>query len=575
MTESQNLKKIKLKINGMHCASCEVLIERNFKKIPGVEKVNINQADGKAKVYCLRVPNLQEFEAAVRADGYTVSPWTGHNNTANHSHQQEKPDYAEIGVIFLIVMVVYLLLSEMKLIPKLGITDGMSYGFVFMIGLVAAFSTCLAVTGGLLLAIAAKYNEQNPHFSGFQKFKPHIYFNIGRVVSYTILGGVVGVLGSVLTLSPNVNGFITILASAVMLILGFQMLKIFPWLKRFQPKMPKFLGHKVHNLASGESKTGPFVLGASTFFLPCGFTQALQLYVLSRASWEVGALTMLIFSLGTLPALISLGTISSFAKGPVQNYFLKFAGVIVILLGIFNIRNGANLVGINTNVLAAFQRADTVLSSNVPITDGKQIAQMTVTGLSYSPSQFIVKQGIPVEFKIDGRAAQGCAQVIMLPTLGITEYLPKDSIKTIEFTPQETGEIPFRCTMGMTTFNSKFIVVPNTAGAAKNSQGNTVLPAENSVQPANPNAQQLSMDISQERGFYPNTFTVKKGKPVQMNIDAKLQLGGCMSTLVIPEYNVAHYLKLGKSSFTFTPTKTGTLAMTCSMGGRMGEITVL
>lgn len=474
MGDNQNLQKLKLKIHGMHCASCEVLIERNFKKIPGVEEVNVNQANGKAKVYCSTVPNLQEFQAAIRTSGYAVTPWPDNINNLNHSHKEEKPNYAEIGVIFLIVTVAYLFLSELNLIPKLGITDNMSYGFVFMIGLVAAFSTCLAVTGGLLLAVAAKYNEQNPHSNGFQKFKPHIYFNIGRVASYTVLGGTVGALGSVLTLSPKVNGFLTILTSAVMLILGLQMLKLFPWLKRFQPQMPKFLGHKVHDLASGESKTGPFILGASTFFLPCGFTQALQLYVLSKGSWQAGALTMLVFSLGTLPALISLSTISSFAKGAVQSYFLKFAGVIVILLGVFNIRNGANLVGIDTNVLAAFQKADVAPGANVQIVDGKQIAQMTVTGLTYTPHQFIVKQGIPVEFRIDGKAAEGCAQVIMFPTLGITEYLPKDSIKTISFTPQETGEIPFRCTMGMTTFNSKFTVVPNTQGST-GTQGNTII----------------------------------------------------------------------------------------------------
>lgn len=572
---NQNLKKLKLKIHGMHCASCEVLIERNFKKIDGVEKVSVNQADGKAKVYCSRVPNLQAFQQAVGPNGYAVSPW-GEEASINSNSIEEKPNYGELGLIFLIVMIVYLMLREMKLIPDIDISQNMSLGFIFLIGLVAATSTCIAVTGGLLLAMAGKYSEQNPGLTGWQKFKPNIYFNTGRVVSYTVLGGVVGALGSVITLSPKVNGFITLLAASVMLILGLQMLKLFPWLTRLQPKMPKFLGHKVHDLASPQSKAGPFVLGASTFFLPCGFTQALQLYVLSRGSWQLGALTMLVFSLGTLPALLSLSAISSFAKGVFQSYFLKFAGVVVVLLGLFNIQNGLNLAGFNVNVSAIFQGntlSAQAAGQTAPIVNGKQIVKMSVDGLSYTPSQFTVVAGVPVEFQVDGRNAQGCAQVIMLPTLGITEYLPKDSVKTIEFTPQEAGEIPFRCTMGMTTFGSKFTVISNSQGAAP-SKGTTIQAANNPEIP-DPNAQQLSMEISQERGFYPNTFTVKNGKAVQMNIDAKIQLGGCMSTMVIPEYNVAHYLKLGKSSFTFTPTHTGTLAMTCSMGGRMGEITVL
>ena len=213
---NQNLKKIKLKIQGMHCASCEILIERNFKQIPGVEKVNVNQFDGKAKVYCSRIPPLQEFQAAVRKDGYNVIPWEEQINIT----EEEKPNYGELGVIFLIVVVSYLMLKEMRLLPQLSISENMSIGFIFLIGLVAAFSTCIAVTGGLLLAVAAKYNEQNPYLERFQKFKPHVFFNLGRIASYTLLGGLVGLLGSALTLSTKMNGAVTILASFVMLILG-------------------------------------------------------------------------------------------------------------------------------------------------------------------------------------------------------------------------------------------------------------------------------------------------------------------------------------------------------------------
>ena len=459
MDNKQNLKKIKLKIQGMHCASCEILIERNFKQIPGVEKVNVNQFDGKAKVYCSRIPPLQEFQAAVRKDGYNVIPWEEQINIT----EEEKPNYGELGVIFLIVVVSYLMLKEMRLLPQLSISENMSIGFIFLIGLVAAFSTCIAVTGGLLLAVAAKYNEQNPYLERFQKFKPHIFFNLGRIASYTLLGGLVGLLGSALTLSSKMNGTVTILASFVMLILGFQMLKLFPQLSRLQLKMPKFIGHKIHDLTNSENKAGSFLLGASTFFLPCGFTQALQLYVLSTGSFTKGALTMLVFSLGTLPALLSLGTISSFAKGRFQYYLVRFAGVIVILLGVFNIGNGLNLADLNINVLGIFQRNGVqTTDQNVQMVDGKQIAKMQISGLSYTPSRFTVTQGVPVEWQIDAKDAAGCAQVIIVPKLGIIKDLLRQEITTIEFTPQELGEFRFFCSMGMTTPGSAFVVVSKT-----------------------------------------------------------------------------------------------------------------
>ena len=178
-----------------------------------------------------------------------------------------------------------------------------------------------------------------------QRMKPHIYFNAGRIIAYALLGGAVGALGSALTLSPEVNGILTIVASAVMILLGLQMLRLLPSLTRFLPTMPKSFSHAIHDLAERDANGGAFVLGAATFFLPCGFTQALQLYVLAKGSFTVGALTMLAFALGTLPALLSLSAMSSFATGNFQRHFLKFAGAAVIVLGLANIQYGLVLTG--------------------------------------------------------------------------------------------------------------------------------------------------------------------------------------------------------------------------------------
>lgn len=567
----------------MHCANCEVLIERKFKKVAGVEKINVSYASGKAEIYCSREPQIRELQNAVREDGYAVSDWHDRNAIPNLPHKNTKKDYFQIGAIFLIIVASYLILKEFDLVPNLGISDNMSYGFVFLIGLVAAMSTCLAVTGGLLLAVAAKYNERFPYLTGVQKLKPHLYFNIGRIVSYTVLGGAVGAAGSVLTFSPKATGFMTIAVSAVMIILGFQLLRLFPWIRRFQPKMPKFLAHKIHDLSGKDNKSAPFMLGASTFFLPCGFTQALQLYVLAKGDIATGALTMLAFSLGTLPALMSLSAISSFAKGAFQKYFLKFAGVAVVMLGFFNINNGIALTGSNFNLASVLQASGNSSTNqqevlSAIIVDGKQIIDMRVVGLNYYPHQFTVAQGVPVEWRIDGSQAEGCAQVVSVPKLGVVKYLSPNVSTVINFTPQELGTIGFSCTMGMTTRGSAFKVVPNTTGivGAKIEE----LPAENTSE-CNPEiancieAQKVSIEVSRERGIYPRSVTIKKGVPVDLSIDTKVPLGGCMSVWVIPEYNVTIPMKIGVNKASFTPTKTGTLAMTCSMGGRMAQFDVI
>ena len=168
------------------------------------------------------------------------------------------------------IVAAYYLLRQYDLVPTLAISEQMSYGVVFLIGLFAAVSTCIAVVGGLLLAVAEKFNEAHPELEGRQKFRPHLYFNVGRVIGYTGFGAAVGGLGSVLSLSPQLNGFLTIGVSIVMLFLGFQLLHLFPSLQRFSPKMPKGVSHWIHDLSAKDSKGTPFTLGALTFFCRAG-----------------------------------------------------------------------------------------------------------------------------------------------------------------------------------------------------------------------------------------------------------------------------------------------------------------
>jgi sulfite exporter TauE/SafE/protein-disulfide isomerase len=382
-------------------------------------------------------------------------------NTAKNSVR----DYAEIGAAFLIVIGILFALGQFDLLPRqFGLSNAMSYGLIFVIGLVASVSSCIAVTGGLLVAVAAQYNETTANLTPMRRMKPLIYFNVGRVLSYTLLGGAIGALGSALTLSPGINGALSIIASVVMVLLGLQMLKLLPGLTRFLPTMPKAFGHYIHDLAERDANGGAFVLGAITFFLPCGFTQALQLYVLAKGSFTVGALTMLAFVLGTLPALVSLSALSSFATGGFQRHFLKFAGATVVILGLFNIQNGLTLTataaGPTAAVTASSQTTSAPAVQTVPIVDGKQIVDMKIVGYQYQPHTFNVMQGIPVEWRVDATEAEGCGRILMAPGAGVRKLLSAGT-NLISFTPQQAGDIRFNCAMGMMTPGSKITVLPS------------------------------------------------------------------------------------------------------------------
>ena len=368
-----------------------------------------------------------------------------------------------------------------------------------------------------------------------------------------------------------------------MIIMGLNILRLFPWLGKLMPKPPKFLSNKILDLEGKTGKWVPFAMGAFTFFLPCGFTQSLQIYVLSQGNWMQGALTMFFFALGTLPALLSLSVVSSFAKGWFQRYFLKFSGVLVLIIGLSNIGNSFSLLGINGAGFSDIFRPGTTdvaqaSDGTLPqIENGKQIVNMKVEGYTYTPNRFRVVQGIPVEWRIDGKRAEGCGRVITMPSMGITEFMPPDAVKTITFTPKEVGEYSFNCSMGMMTPNSAFVVVPNTSETAVvdagKQNGTIVLDGVQAV-PRAGSVQKVQINVT-TLGFEPDPVIVKKGVPVEVTVNVQTRLSGCMSVMVIPAFDVSKSLQMGINTFTFTPNQTGEFDVICPMGIKETTIKVI
>jgi sulfite exporter TauE/SafE/copper chaperone CopZ len=445
----------------MHCINCAGAVERLLRAVPHVQRVRVHYPSGRAAITHADPVDVAALQSALAPDGYTLSPGVVE---AASQHQNTLNDYAEIGAVVVVLGAITLALQHLRLLPHgLSVSDEMGYGLVFIIGLVASVSSCLAITGGLLVALAAKYNEATPNLSDRARLVPHLCFNLGRIVSYTLLGGAIGGLGAALSLSPGATGTLTLIASAIMVLLGLSMLGLLPTIGHFLPRLPCALSDRLHHAASNRTRSAAFLLGGATFFLPCGFTQALQLYVLSQGSFVTGALTMLAFALGTLPALLSLSTISSLARGALQRHFLRFAGAAVILLGILNIQYGLVLTGGDMSGARAGEQPPAKAVAAEGATAPQRIS-MKVVGLEYQPHQLTVKQGIPVQWWIDASQADGCGRFLLAPRLGIRKLLSGSSTTLITFTPDQPGEYAFNCGMGMMTPDSKIIVTPNGKG---------------------------------------------------------------------------------------------------------------
>ena len=448
-------------VKGMHCRSCEILLGGELKKMRGVEKVNVNFKTGRVEIFFADEIEQSRIANVVRAAGYSLSIGADGNDGKKKPWLSSDPKvYRTLAVSAIFLIILYFILRSLGLSSvNFGNGRPSSLLVVLTVGLTAGFSTCMALVGGLVLGFSARHTEKHPTATAAQKFRPHLFFNLGRIISYFILGGLIALIGEAFQLSGTVLGLITIAVGVVMLVLGVQLTELFPRLSGGVAVLPssigKALGMKGHETREYSHKNA-IVGGALTFFLPCGFTQAMQLYAVTSGSFFSGALIMGIFALGTAPGLLGVGGLTSLVRGNAIKHFYRFAGALVFALAVVNMRNGLNLTGWGSisfpgNTESSVQTVAAPAKSsleNVELIGGVQVARMDQLANSYKPNSFVVKRSVPVKWIVTSKNPYSCAAALTMPAMGIQQYLePGENI--FEFTPQKTGNLNFSCSMGM------------------------------------------------------------------------------------------------------------------------------
>jgi sulfite exporter TauE/SafE/copper chaperone CopZ len=331
-------QKYQFHIHGMHCKACVLLTESELKEFPYITDVKASLRSNLVEItgsFGEKTPEqvAEELSVTLRPHGYFLSV----------EKIQKKIKWSEFKIaipITIVFILLYIFLQKIGLVNLVN-TSKVSFGTAFVIGIIASLSTCMAVVGGLVLSISASFAKEG------DKTKPQVMFHVGRIVSFFVLGGVIGAIGSAFQLTGIGIFVLSFIIAIVMLILGINLLDVFPWAKRLQPGMPKFISKHAIGFSKLNHTLMPLLVGVATFFLPCGFTQSMQIYTLSTGSFMNGALIMLSFALGTLPVL-GLLSFSSFSisKNSKSGIFFKTAGLIVILFALFNLINALVVINI-------------------------------------------------------------------------------------------------------------------------------------------------------------------------------------------------------------------------------------
>lgn len=483
------LKTEQIHIEGMTCVNCQNKIEKTLNAKAGIHDVKVSYNAGIAKVtYDSRKISMKDIYAVIEKLDYTVIE----NKAAavNISH---------IIFYLAVILVLYMLLEHFGilnlLVPSALADTTMGYGMLFVIGLITSVH-CIAMCGGINLSQCIPRNSR-PEMKSCVPMPPVLY-NLGRVISYTAVGFLLGFIGMLFGGSSEnglpviLQGLLKLFAGCFMIIMGLNMLNIFPQLRRFGIRMPDIVAKKINKETSPGRQ--PFFTGLLNGLMPCGPLQSMQLVALASGNPFSGALSMLVFSLGTVPLMLGLGSVISALGKKFTHSITKIGAVLVVVLGLAMLSQGGRLsglfasgciilfilalgIGYFVSELFALKRmhkavrvfvsvfvawavfisghmrmpefnADTVSEPNIKIVNGEQVVRSTLSSGSYP--NIVVQVGIPVKWIIDAPkgSINGCNNSILIHEYGI-EYTFKTGENVITFTPSDIGQFRYSCWMGM------------------------------------------------------------------------------------------------------------------------------
>lgn len=326
-----------LHITGMHCKACPMLVESELADVQGVKTVKASLKDNTVQVTGDLDYDVQsiiaKLEPVLKPHGYSLS-------VEKSVRKVEWRQFLIAGFIALGFLGLFLLLQKAGIVNLVNV-QSVSYPTAFLIGVVASLSTCMAVVGGLTLSVSSNFAKEG------DKVTPQVLFHAGRLFSFFVLGGAIGALGASFELGSTGMLVLNTLVGLIMLVLGVNLLDIFHFTKKLQPALPPFIARHVSELKHLNHTLTPALLGIATFFLPCGFTQSMQVYALSTGSFLTGGLIMLSFAVGTFPVLAALSFASlSLHSLKASGIFFKTAGLVVISFAIINLFNALVVAGI-------------------------------------------------------------------------------------------------------------------------------------------------------------------------------------------------------------------------------------
>lgn len=339
----------------------------------------------------------------------------------------------------------------------------LSLWVAFITGLTTGGLSCMAVQGGLLASSLASQIEKEvatPGTKTTQKSSPQIalpivLFLAAKLVAYTLLGALLGALGSVLQMTPTMRAILQFLIAIFMIGNALRILNVHPIFRYFSFEPPASVTRFIRNKAKNKTSLfTPIFLGALTILIPCGITQSMMAGAIATGKPLLGAALMFAFTLGTTPVFFVLSYFATKLGTLLEKQLVRVVAVVLLVLGLLSIDTGLNLLG-SPYSLTKLMQTNTqpqVAEIRQAETQSANVITLNVVNSGYQPNVLQAPADTELTLNLITDNTNSCSRAFLIPELNISELLDQTGTKSVQIPAQPTGKkIAFTCSMGMYT----------------------------------------------------------------------------------------------------------------------------
>ncbi len=227
---------------------------------------------------------------------------------------------------------------------------------IVVLGFLGSFGHCVGMCGPLSVAFSLSNKQETLNWRSQLKF--HTLLNLGRMLSYTLVGASIGALGSVLLASGKFAGigsdlrrWMAIITGLMLIWFGLRQIKpdLLPRIPMLHPLLQSKLRDRLNKgmvkLSLKSTWWTPALLGMTWGLMPCGFLYAAQIKAAETGNLWMGAATMLAFGLGTLPTMLGVGVSASLVSQDKRSQLFRLGGWVTLAIGAITLlRTGNTMV---------------------------------------------------------------------------------------------------------------------------------------------------------------------------------------------------------------------------------------